>query len=339
MARQDVQVIVIKKKAKHGHHAHHGGAWKVAYADFVTAMMAFFLLLWLLNVTTDDQRQGIADYFDPANIARATSGSSGVLGGRAVSEPGQLSSPTSRFSLEVSLPGRPEPVDDRDNLDDGDVDPPSDAFERIRRRALADGVDPEDLSEDEIERLLAEREQAMFEQATAELRQAIQQVPDIQQLAENLIIDQTPEGLRIQIVDQEGLSMFPMGSARMFERTEQLMGLVAQVIGKLPQPIAISGHTDATPFVNSPSYDNWELSSDRANASRRALLQAGFPAERISRVVGKADTEHLFPDEPRNPRNRRISIVLLREADMETGETVSSARPAAPSPVDAASLN
>ncbi|MCB9949012.1 MAG: OmpA family protein [Rhodospirillaceae bacterium] len=351
------QIIIIKKKKKGGHDAHHGGAWKVAYADFVTAMMAFFLLLWLLNVTTDDQRQGIADYFDPSNIARATSGSGGVLGGRTVGSPGQMSSPSSQFSLDASLPGRPEPAEDADNIDDGDIDEiveiltegRSEGLDQEAVAALLRGLSDQELgellsgltdqelagvvgqsdlaerlsealaesggiSEQALEEALAEREQAMFDQAERMLRQAIQSMPELQQLAQNLLIDQTPEGLRIQIVDQEGLSMFPTGSAEMYPQTQQLLELVAQVVAQMPQQISVSGHTDATPFLNSATYDNWDLSTDRANASRRAMEAGGLAPGRIALVLGKSDTDPLIADDPRNPRNRRISIVLLREA-------------------------
>ena len=348
------KIIIIKKKKKGGHDGHHGGAWKVAYADFVTAMMAFFLLLWLLNVTTDDQKAGIADYFDPSNIARATSGAGGVLGGRSVNSPGQQSSPSSRFSLQQSLPGHEHPSEDTEYLDDGSQDTPSQAEEDhgpqpddASQSAMTETID--EIPDEELERLadagptealleaaaeagmaeealeemleeaLAEREQELFEAAEEALRQAIQSVTELQALEDNLLIDQTPEGLRIQIVDQEGLSMFPIGSADMHDRTHQLLALIAEVVGQLPKDISITGHTDSTPYTANARYGNWELSTDRANASRRALVESGLPRERISYVVGKSDTDHLFPDHPYDPRNRRISIVLLREAPLASG--------------------
>ncbi len=170
-----------------------------------------------------------------------------------------------------------------------------------------------DISDAELDAALAEREQARFETARERLAQAIQQAPELQDLADSLVIDETPEGLRIQIVDQDRLSMFPLGSAGMYDRTRQLLGLVSQVIADLPNDISIKGHTDSTPFTSGTQYDNWELSSDRAHASRRALVEAGLNAGRIFDVVGKADTDHLLPDDPDSPRNRRISIILLRE--------------------------
>ncbi len=365
-ANAPAPIIIKKKKGGHGH-GHHGGAWKVAYADFVTAMMAFFLLLWLLNTTTDEQRGGIADYFNPAAIAHNASGAGGVLGGTTVATPGPMSSPSSPASTFDALPGRPEAAEDSDTMDDGSSDDISDdtqlgeserpveekffnanrpasdeELEFIRNtRDLSDEEmeflleangfseeqvaylrEAQEISDEELDEALAEREQRQFEEAEAALRQAIQSVPELADLSDSLIIDQTPEGLRIQIVDQERLSMFPIGSADMFDRTKQLIGLVSQAITELPNQVSVKGHTDSTPFVSGASSDNWELSTDRANASRRALIETGLSRDRIADVVGKADTDHLFPDDPNSPRNRRISIILLREAPLPAASAV-----------------
>jgi chemotaxis protein MotB len=295
-------VIIIKKRKKGGHDGHHGGAWKVAYADFVTAMMAFFLLLWLLNVTTSEQRKGIADYFSPASVARSTSGSGGVLGGLTITVPGAMVSAGSPMAVETpvqSRPGeqatRPNPSDDEDDYDQA-------------------GKSKERPTEKELEDALAQREAQKFAEAERMLFETIGGIPELAHLAKNLVIDQTPEGLRIQIVDEANHTMFPLGSAQMFQQTRLLLEQVAKVVGQLPNRLSISGHTDATPFANGgTAYGNWELSSDRANASRRALVQAGIPEGRISTVVGRADRDHLVPDQPNSPRNRRIGIVLLRE--------------------------
>lgn len=304
-AQSNERPIIIKKVKKAGHGGHHGGSWKVAYADFVTAMMAFFLLLWLLNATTDEQKKGIADYFAPTIASRTSSGSGGVLGGRTIETEGAMVANKQSPSITVVLeePGQT-----------GTAKP--DAFETAAE--LHDEQDPEeaaDISEEAARRRIAEEEERQFEEAEHQIRQAIQDLPDIQQLAQNLIIDRTPEGLRIQIVDQDKLSMFPRGSAEMVEQARRLMDLVAKVIQRLPNEIAITGHTDSTPFSQTNSnYTNWELSTDRANASRRALLAAGVPEERIATVVGKADQEPLITEDTTSPQNRRISIVLLRES-------------------------
>lgn len=300
--------IIIKKVKKGGHGGHHGGSWKVAYADFVTAMMAFFLLLWLLNATTEEQKKGIADYFAPTIAARTSSGSGGVLGGQTIETEGAMVANKQSPSITVVLeePGQTESEDP--------VEP--DATEGAAGAHDEESPqDAADITEDAARQRIAEEEERQFRDAEHQIRQAIQDIPDIQQLAQNLIIDRTPEGLRIQIVDQDKLSMFPRGSAAMVEQAHRLMDLVAKVIQRLPNKIAITGHTDSTPFSQTNnSYTNWELSTDRANASRRALLAAGVPEERIATVVGKADQEPLITEDTASPQNRRISIVLLREA-------------------------
>lgn len=291
----DQRPIVVKKIKKVSGGGHHGGAWKVAYADFVTAMMAFFLLLWLLNVTTDDQRAAIAAYFDPANprVSDSTSGSGGVMGGRTMSTEGAMISdkvPPAGIAPEAIPSNMPQ-----DLTNFGKEGENQDIDEAAARAAF--------------EKMEAEA----FEEARTQLRQAIKESPDLASLSENLLVDQTPEGLRIQIVDKEGVSMFARGSADMYPRTRQLLELVTEAISGLPNQISIRGHTDSTKYPEGAAYTNWELSSDRANASRRALLDSGLPQSRIANVVGRADKEHLVPDDPESARNRRISIVLLKE--------------------------
>jgi len=308
-------VLIIKKKG-HGDHGHHGGAWKVAYADFVTAMMAFFLLLWLLNVTTEEQRLGIANYFMPDSVSRSQSGGGGVLGGVTIS-PGEMEKKAA--GLVLAIPRAPDASEAETAQDvDGEGKPP----ERREPRDPADRVldaskdkDKDgDISERRLKEQLARQEEESFRKAEFELKQAIEDVPDLKQLAENLIVDRTPEGLRIQIVDQGKYSMFPLGSAAPMEHTRKLMNAVARIVQRLPNRTSVTGHTDALQFQNnSRNYGNWELSADRANSSRRMLLEAGLPSDRINRVIGKAEQEPLFSENPNDPRNRRISIVLLRD--------------------------
>lgn len=307
------QPIIIIKKVKKVAAGHHGGAWKVAYADFVTAMMAFFLLLWLLNATTEDQKKGIAEYFSPVSaftpdsVSESPSGAGGVMGGRSMISEGALQNDTSPIGITVALPGSKEQSESQtEQNEDGTKE----------SQQLAEQNEPAQQAVDrnEVDQLAQELEQERFEEAEAELRQTLESVPDLSDFAKNLVIDQTPEGLRIQIIDQEGRSMFPSGSADMLGHTQRLLALVADAIKKLDNPVAIKGHTDSTPYSGKNDYSNWELSTDRANSSRRALLAAGLPSSRVASVVGRADQEHFVPDEPNSPRNRRISIVLLRQA-------------------------
>lgn len=284
MADEEVneQPIIIKKIKKGG--GHHGGAWKVAYADFVTAMMAFFLLLWLLNVTTDEQRNAISNYFDPTHpkVSNSESGAGGVLGGLSMSPQGSMAT----MAQPVTTPP-PSPTAPRS----GQMNSQQEAAKQKKRK----------------------EEEAKFKQAERELKRKIENSPELKGLSQNLLIDMTPEGLRIQIIDREGEPMFPSGSAQMYQKTQELLSAITNVITPLENEISVRGHTDSAPYGAGANYTNWELSADRANASRRVILDTDFPPDRMNNVMGKADTELLIADNPTDARNRRITIILLRE--------------------------
>ncbi len=353
MAEETNQPVIIVKKKGKGHGAHHGGAWKVAYADFVTAMMAFFLLLWLLNVTTDDQKKGIAQYFTPESVSRSTSGSGGILGGSSMA-PGAM--PRDAAGLVMGIPLAPTGEQSDQEAPDKtpppenvqNPDPDAEELAAAIREANADSKqadkdkdkdndkDLQGLSKEELQKALAAREEKEFQKAETELRQAIQEVPELKPLQENLIIDRTPEGLRIQIVDQQKTAMFPIGSPNPNEQMRQLMNLIAKVVKQLPNPVSVTGHTDSLAYKAGAQYTNWELSSDRANASRRALVEGGLTPDRIKYVTGKAETEPLFTDNPADPRNRRISIVLLRDVPVPGAAAAAPAGAAAPAAAPAA---
>ena len=313
--------IIIKKVKKGGHAGHHGGAWKVAYADFVTAMMAFFLLLWLLNATTEEQKMGISNYFDPTAISRSTrSGSGGVLGGTSITQPGALKSASSPPMISTPQVARPQ-AEDTESLD-----PDSDDPENIESRLGSDADEEGTISQEQLEQLLqqqeAAREAAQFAEAEKLIRQAIEDSddPELEEIAESLQIQSAPEGLRIQLLDQEKVALFPLGSDQMNERTRKLLKKVAEIIKKLPNKIKISGHTDALQFAPGSGRTNWDLSAERANASRRALEEFGVADDRIAQIVGMADRDPIEPDNPLAPSNRRISIVLLRQSKQSDGE-------------------
>ncbi|MFA7275397.1 MAG: flagellar motor protein MotB [Pseudobdellovibrionaceae bacterium] len=284
---KDKKAPIIIKKIIKGGGGHHGGAWKVAYADFVTAMMAFFLLMWLLNATTEEQRRGISEYFDPTpmEVSSTTSGAGGVMGGLTVSPVGARATDT-------------QPIVHNDV--------PPDQTQQAQ-------FSPEELSKQQLQEELQKREDKEFEEIKEQIQEALEN-SDLKDLSKNLLVDMTPEGLRIQIVDSDGQSMFPTGSAVPFEKTTKLIGTVAEIIKKLPNQISVRGHTDSVPYGKNANYTNWELSSDRANATRRALLDSKIELKRIANVVGKAETEPLLKDKPTDPQNRRISMILLRES-------------------------
>jgi chemotaxis protein MotB len=284
--KTDAPILIKKIKKSHGG-GHHASAWKIAYADFATAMMAFFLLLWLLAATTEEQKLGIANFFMPTPyIKNDMVGSSGFTGGQTPQETGQLEAPPMTHP-DVVLGMSPN-------------------------RLMYDDEAQEDLTHEELRRQSERAEEAQLQRVTSELQWAISQDPKLAELSENLLVDRTPEGVRIQILDQDRRAMFPLGSAVMYPDAEALMAKVATIMTGTGRMVSVTGHTDAIPFQTGSQRDNWQLSSDRANASRRALIAAGLPESRIARVVGKADTEPLDPDHPDAAKNRRISIVLLR---------------------------
>ena len=368
----DTAATIIIQKVNKGHAAHYGGAWKVAYADFVTAMMAFFLLMWLLNAASEESLSGIADYFTPTAIMSSSkSGAGGMLGGTSMLSPGAQSSTRTAAGVTVSLsPLSPSEIPDdeglpgikRGNTDERDMtdelaelalaenefgdgkgaeglggDNPSDgkagtndgyegndednpfksqggSNEEFEGMGVEQAFDESTLDDKASKELLAKLEQQDFERAEKDLREAIAESPELAEFSENLIIDMSPQGMRIQIADAEQSSMFASGSARMLPHTKHLLNKIMQAIKTLPNDIAILGHTDAVPYRGDNGYSNWELSTDRANASRRALVEAGLPASRIVRVVGMADTEPLIPEDPESAKNRRISILILRDS-------------------------
>lgn len=275
--------IIVKKVRKGGGHGHDGGAWKIAYADFVTAMMAFFLLMWLLASTTEDQRRGISDYFE--NPLRVS-----LTGGDAIGEQSRV------------IAGGGEDV----QLTDGEV-----------RRA--DGP-PAVIDPRQAARELERRE---LEALKARIEASIEASESLRRFGDQLLLDITSEGLRIQIVDREGRPMFASGSAELQPYARELIAELSPLLNEPPNRISISGHTDAQPFAGGyGGYSNWELSNDRANAARRTLLAAGMAPEKTLRVVGLASTVMLDGDDPYSAVNRRISIVLMNN---ETASRVTSA--------------
>ncbi len=325
--------IIIKKNEIVEGGGHHGGAWKVAYADFVTAMMAFFLLMWLLNATTEDQRKGLADYFSPNNLlSHASSGTGQPFAGRTAFEDGALVS--DRGVVQITEGKRPplEPVEDSEAqvFTQGPKSTPNKLADPTALKAdpaLTDAAPlgqtghAERTAQDgsraptqaEIQAEKVRQEKAAFEKAAEEIREAVRGDPALAELAKQLAIDMTPEGLRIQIMDEVKQPMFATGSAVPNDRARDLLRKVAPFLQKLPKAISIAGYTDATPYAG-PGKTNWELSSERANATRRLLTDGGLLETRIRTVTGHADRDPLLPGDPLAAANRRIAIVVLRDA-------------------------
>jgi chemotaxis protein MotB len=282
--------VIIKRIKKGGHGGHHGGAWKVAYADFVTAMMAFFLLMWLINTTTPEQKRGIADYFAPQSIAQTVSGSGGVLGGKVMGEESAHAGGAQSVMQKQSPPSPASPV-------------------KSLASGVTGGATGASTSDSDNKNTAQDGE---FAHAAEAIRQAIQNNPDVANLSHQVMLEQTPQGLRIQLVDQDGRPMFQPGTNEPMPYTKKLLAAVGQVIDTLPNRVSISGHTGGNDA--SANGTAWELSSARANAARALLQTGGLGSDRIYEVAGKAASEPLLPEDPNASANRRLSIVLLREA-------------------------
>ncbi|WP_137179628.1 flagellar motor protein MotB [Roseomonas sp. AR75] len=342
MAKGGNGATIVLKKVEEGGHGHHGGAWKVAYADFVTAMMAFFLLMWLLNATTEEQRAGIADYFAPTNVmGRTSTGSGEPFGGRTPHASEQMTQDTGAVRVErgplpvlpdveteddSAVVARPVPMRAGPEGEDEENDPrrvrtaradaaPGDQDPRERlAEGTGEATDPRTLSDAELRAEHERRERAAFERAAEEIRRVVESDPALADLGRQLLIEQAPEGLRIQLLDAERQPMFALGGAAPNERARALIARVAQVAARLNNAIAITGHTDATPFRGGGERSNWDLSAERANATRRLLTEAGVPDARIQSVAGQAERQPLLPDRPNDAANRRVAITLLRGA-------------------------
>ncbi|PCI50481.1 MAG: motility protein MotB, partial [Alphaproteobacteria bacterium] len=254
----EARPIIIKRIKKVSGGAH-GGAWKVAYADFVTAMMAFFLMLWLLNSTSKEQKEGLADYFSPTTASTSSqSGAGDILGGTSLNTDGAQSS-----AVTVSIPATTTEKSSEDET-----------------------VKKETTEEEKFAELAASREQEYFEKMAEDIKTVIQESPELSKLKDQVLIDITKDGMRIQIVDKDNRAMFRSGTAVLYKYAEKMIRKIATIVTKMPNRISISGHTDATPFSGRANYSNWELSADRANASRRILNSAGVSANRVAEVLG-----------------------------------------------------
>ena len=317
-------VIVRRNEVVEG--GHHGGAWKVAYADFVTAMMAFFLLMWLLNATTQEQKRGLADYFSPtSHLATAPSGSGAPLGGRTPNSDGSMTS--DRGAVELTRT-QPYPVTDEDDTGDMPAEQaPSKVPGTATRPSASEGgasagrnpnqgnspregtKQPGD-ADKQIDN--ERRERREFEHAATQIREVVAADPGLSEIAKQLAIDITPEGLRIQLLDADRTPMFNTGSSSLNDRARAVLAKIAPVLLKMPESITIAGHTDSAQYRGSDK-TNWDLSSDRANATRRLLVDAGLPETRVRSVTGNADRDPLIITDPMAAANRRIAIVLLRD--------------------------
>ena len=289
---------IIIKRVKRIAGGHHGGAWKIAFADFATAMMAFFLVLWLLSTATPEQKIAIAGYFkDPVGFSESGTPYIIDLGGTPTLAPENTLNP------EVKSQPQPDKVT----------------------------VDTE-----QVEGMAEQVEKERLELLLQELQNKVDENPQLQKFKDQILFEITQDGLRIQIMDAENRPMFDIGSARLQPYFEDILLAMADTIKAVPNKISISGHTDAKPYAGSGEFGNWELSANRANAARRALVAGGYPDGQVARVVGYASSSLFDRKDPFNPVNRRIDIIVLtkkaqRNIEGEQGAPEAPAgEPAAP---------
>lgn len=280
---EELKKTIIVKKIKKGGGGHHGGAWKIAYADFVTAMMAFFLLMWLLGSTSKAQKAGISDYFKtPLMVAIKNTG------GPAVGASDSIMKDTGGKDI-TKKQGQVKP-------DDGS-------------KGKEKSVDIK-----EAEEAMKKAETAKLEELKEKMEKAISDSPELSKFKNQLLMDLTSEGLRVQIVDEQNRPMFNSSKADMQPYAKKILQEIGKVLNGVNNKVSLSGHTDAVPYAGGEAgYSNWELSSDRANASRREMIAGGMDESKIVRVVGLGSASLFDKDNPFNPTNRRISIIVMNK--------------------------
>ena len=356
--REKASIVIKREEVVEG--GHHGGAWKVAYADFVTAMMAFFLLMWLLNATTQAQRDGLADYFSPNSVlASNRSGFGKPFGGTTPNVDGSFVSDKGAIQVVHS---RPRPVVDAADEGDGPAatertagttpDPGAGSGKGEATRPYGglagSGPAPGDQSsaptasarpqplpteaEQKAQQTAAQaasqaaQERAALDAAAQQIRDQVRSDPALAGLGRQLAVDVTPQGLRVQILDAENRPMFATGSAEPNDWARAVLAKVTPALLRLAEPVSVAGYTDAQPYRGG-GRSNWDLSADRANATRRLLAEAGLPDSRLQSVTGHADREPLLPADPMAAANRRIAITVLRQYPAVPGGSPPAASP------------
>ena len=296
--------ITIKKIMDDGHGGAHGGAWKIALADMMTAMMAFFLLMWLLGASNADQRKSIADYFKPTSHSNVTmgklAGSDGMLGGRSVIDPdGFPFSAKQTSALNMVTPrsqGGPTENDPSPNGSDS-------------KESGQDG----DPGKKSAAAAAAAADAANFEKMEKEIKEALAKNPKLDKLKDQVQFARDKDGLRIEIIDKADFAMFGLGTTTMTPRAQALLTEVSKTLAALPNKVAIRGHTDSVQFANTDDRNNWSLSAERAEETRKIIEKKGIPGNRFAKIEGVADTAPYNANDPKDPRNRRISITVMNQ--------------------------
>ena len=291
--------IIVIKKIQPGHGGAHGGGWKIALADMMTAMMAFFLLMWILGASQDVQRKSVADYFTPSNsLAQvqmgATAGSNGLFGGRSIIDPDGFPYTAKQTAMMQMVTPRSEggPTENE----------PSPNSENAR--------DNDSQSKTEQKEATEAADKANFDKMEKEVREQLAANPNLEQVQNQVQFVREKEGLRIEVIDKADFSMFPLGSTKLQPQAQALMTEIAKSLAGTDNKLSVRGHTDSLAFANKGGRNNWSLSAERAEATRATLEKSGIKSDRFTQIEGVADTAPYNPNDPKDPRNRRISITV-----------------------------
>lgn len=299
-ASANLRPIIRKKIIEEGHAGAHGGAWKIALADMMTAMMAFFLLMWLLGATNEDQRKSIADYFRPSSHSQIVfgelAGSNGLFGGQSIVDPNGFPYTAKQSALFERLTPRAQggPAEGKgENKEDSEAASGDEASEMLTKAQKED------------------REN--FQSLERELKRKFSENKEFKKMEESVSIVREKDGLRIEIVDRADFSMFRLGTSELDPRAVELLSEVAKLLGSMPNKVTVRGHTDSLGFPPDSIRNNWTLSTERADATRQILQGRGVTVARFARIEGVADTVPFIPSNPADPRNRRVSITVLNQ--------------------------
>ena len=291
--------IIVIKKIQPGHGGAHGGGWKIALADMMTAMMAFFLLMWILGASQETQRKSVADFFTPSNSTAqvqmgATAGSNGLFGGRSIIDPDGFPYTAKQTAMMQMVTPRSEggPTENE----------PSPNTENAR--------DNDEQSKTEQKQATEAADKANFDKMEKEVREQLAANPNLEQVQNQVQFVREKEGLRIEVIDKADFSMFPMGSTKLQPQAQALMTEIAKSLAGTDNKLSVRGHTDSVAFANKEGRNNWSLSAERAEATRATLEKSGIKSDRFTQIEGVADTAPYNPNDPKDPRNRRISITV-----------------------------
>ena len=291
--------IIVIKKIQPGHGGAHGGGWKIALADMMTAMMAFFLLMWILGASQETQRKSVADFFTPSNSTAqvqmgATAGSNGLFGGRSIIDPDGFPYTAKQTAMMQMVTPRSEggPTENE----------PSPNTENAR--------DNDEQSKTEQKQATEAADKANFDKMEKEVREQLAANPNLEQVQNQVQFVREKEGLRIEVIDKADFSMFPLGSTKLQPQAQALMTEIAKSLAGTDNKLSVRGHTDSVAFANKEGRNNWSLSAERAEATRATLEKSGIKPDRFTQIEGVADTAPYNPNDPKDPRNRRISITV-----------------------------